>query len=42
MTGDSSAVHDWFWFHVQDGGTKDKLTGLNATEFAHDLEFINS
>jgi Ca2+-binding RTX toxin-like protein len=40
LTGD--AGQDWFIFNADgDGGAKDKVTDLNANEFASDLDFIN-
>ena len=38
----SSSGQDWFLLNIDgDGGARDKVTDLHATEFASDLDFIN-
>jgi hypothetical protein len=43
LTGDQGL--DWFLFNADGDGdpdTKDKVTDLNASEFASDIDFITS
>ncbi|HMC64371.1 MAG TPA: hypothetical protein VKI65_05480, partial [Gemmataceae bacterium] len=40
LTGSSG--QDWFWANYKGSGVLDKITDLSASEFANDLDFINS
>ena len=40
LTG--SLGQDWFWANTDGSGVRDKVTDLSASEFASDLDFINT